>query len=265
MQFADDSVARASAWLDQVDDASTFELAPVSLWLEDLSGLKTLFAQWSGEGTGSVRERLQDSPECLMACLVCIRVLKVNRKTLALYEADDQAHLVANLRRIFSPETMSSMIDQMVELWEGRLDFFSKTVNHTLGGRRLEIQLRGNILPGFEDCWSRVLVAVEDVSDLQAARQEMARSEAYARGLFEHSPVSLWVNDFSGVRHLFDALRATGLQDFRAYLTARPDFIERCRDAIRVLDVNRQTLALYGITDAAAFWRRHLDLLRSNL
>ena len=265
MQLVDDPVARAFTWFNQIDEASTFELAPVARWLEDLSSLKRLFTQWSREGTGSIRDRLQGSPECLMACLVSIHVRKVNRKTLALYEADDLAHLVGNIHRVFSQETMSSMIDQMVGLWEGRLDFFSKTVNHTLGGRRLEIQLRGNILPGYEESWSRVLVAVEDVTDLQTARQEMARSEAYARGLFEHSPVSLWVNDFSGVRLLFDELRATGLQDFPAHIAAQPDFIERCRDAIRVLDVNRQTLTLYGITDKAAFWRSHVDLLRVNL
>ena len=30
----------------QHDDAEMFELAPVSLWLEDYSGLKRLFAAW---------------------------------------------------------------------------------------------------------------------------------------------------------------------------------------------------------------------------
>ncbi len=268
-----DPVARASTWLGPVEDASIFALAPVSLWLEDLSGLKMLFTQLSLRGTGSIRDHLLEEPGCLTACLMSIRVLKVNRKTLALYEAEDLAHLVANLDRILSHETMTTTIDQMVGLWEGRLDFFSKTVNHTVTGRRLEIQLRGNILPGYEACWSRVLIAVEDVTDLQAARAVIARSEAYARGLFEHSPVSLWVNDFSGVRRLFDELAEPRPRNFRAYLARHPDFVKRCGEAIRVLDVNRQTLALYGINGGingdiagtAACWRRHVDLLRINL
>ena len=265
MQFVEDPGAYTAAQVDQIDDARTFELAPVSLWLEDLSALKALFIEWSQEGTISVRDHLVDNPDCLAACHLAIRVLKVNRKTLRLYEANDFAHLVDNFERILGSETMAATIDSMMSLWEGKLEFFTKTVNSTLTGRRLDIQLRGNILPGYEQSWGRVLIAVEDVTDLQAARQEIARSEAYARGLFEHSPVSLWVKDFSGVRHRFDELRASGVHDLHAYTEIHPDFIGRCTDAIRVVDVNHQTLKLFGIMDKDTFWRCHVDLLRINL
>ena len=34
---------------DWGDDANMFEVAPVSLWLEDYSALKTLFDEWRGK------------------------------------------------------------------------------------------------------------------------------------------------------------------------------------------------------------------------
>ena len=40
------------------DDAEMFELAPVSLWLEDYSGLKALFERWRAEGVISLRDYL---------------------------------------------------------------------------------------------------------------------------------------------------------------------------------------------------------------
>ena len=43
-------------------------------------------------------------------------------------------------------------------LWNGELEFFNETVNYALDGRRLDVQVRGRILPGHEQTWSRVLV-----------------------------------------------------------------------------------------------------------
>ena len=62
------------------------------------------------------------------------------------------------------------------------------------------------------------MVAIEDVTEREKARgAAWSRSENYARGLFEHSPVSLWVEDFSGVKRLIDEVRARGIEDFRVF------------------------------------------------
>ncbi len=41
---------------DRRDDAGTFDLAPVSHWLEDYSGLKTLFDEWRRAGITDLRD-----------------------------------------------------------------------------------------------------------------------------------------------------------------------------------------------------------------
>ena len=82
------------------DDAEMFALAPVSLWLEDYSELRLLFEEWRRAGVVSLRDHLSADPERVKACSQRIRVIKVNRKTLALFEANDLPHLVANLWRL---------------------------------------------------------------------------------------------------------------------------------------------------------------------
>ncbi len=67
--------------------------------------------------------------------------------------------------------------------------FTSKRVNYTLDGKRLVVLLKAVILPGHEATWDRVLVTVEDITELENVRRKAALSELYARGLFEHSPV----------------------------------------------------------------------------
>lgn len=265
MDHVDEPVGRVRQWIERIDEADIFELAPVSLWIEDLSGIKALLTHWSQEDMTSVGEYLRADISRVIACQQAVRVLKVNQKTLTLYEADDLAHLVANFHRVISPEQTDAVITEIAGLWAGQLEFFNNTINYTLSGRRLDIQLRGNVLPGYEQSWGRVLVAVEDVTDLHATRRDMARSEADARGLFEHSPVSLRVEDFSGIRPLFDEIRRRGVQDLGTFMNGHPDFLERCMDAVHTIDVNRQALSLYGVTEQTASWRHHADLLRLNL
>ena len=74
-------------------------------------------------------------------------------------------------------------------------------------------------------------------------------------GLFEHSPVSLWVEDFSGVKRLLDEMRERGITDFRVFTDVHPEFVTRCMSEIRVLDVNRRTLDLFGAADKPALLR----------
>jgi diguanylate cyclase (GGDEF)-like protein len=247
------------------DDAEMFELAPVSLWLEDYSGLKDLFAEWKQAGVASLRDYLLEDPAKVEICSGLIRVIKVNRKTLSLYEAHDLPHLVENLGRIFRADMLKAHIDELVQLWEGDTEFFSNTVNYTLSGKRLDIQLKGSILPGHEDGWDRVLIAIEDVTERETAQRHLATSETYARGLFEHSPVSLWVEDFSFVKQLLDDVRRQGISDFRVFVDVHPEFVSRCMSEIRVIDVNRHTLELFSAPDKETLLLRLNDVFRDEM
>jgi diguanylate cyclase (GGDEF)-like protein/PAS domain S-box-containing protein len=160
---------------------------------------------------------------------------------------------------------LKSHIEELVQLWEGRTEFFSHTVNYTLSGKRLDIQLKGTVLPGYEDSWERILIAIEDVTERETARRRLSMSEDYARGLFEHSPVSLWVEDFGSVKQLLDDVRAQGISDFRIFTDVHPEFVERCMSEIRVLDVNRHTLDLFGASDKQHLLRCLADVFRDDM
>jgi len=250
---------------DRRDDAEMFDLAPVSLWIEDYSGLKSLFDTWRRDGVVSLRDHLGEDPGRVIACTDRIRVIKVNRRTLSLFEARDLGHLVDNLGSIFRDDMFKAHVEELVQLWDGGTAFHSNTVNYTLSGRRLDIQLKGSIVPGYEDSWQRVLIAIEDVSEREEARRRLADSEAYARGLFEHSPVSLWAEDFSSVKRLIDEVRFRGITDFRVFTDVHPEFVQRCMSEIRVIDVNQQTLELFAAPDKASLLHRIADVFRDDM
>jgi len=247
------------------DDAEMFDLAPVSLWLEDYSALRALFQRWRNEGVTDLRAHFDADPARVTQCSACIRVIKVNKKTLTMFGAKDLDHLVSNLDQVFRDDMLKTHVEELVQLWEGKPSFESHTVNYTLTGKRLDIQLHGAILPGYEGSWERVLISIEDVTMRENARRQLTQSENYALGLFAHSPVSLWVEDFSSVKKLLDEVRERGITDFRVFTDVHPEFVARCMSEIRVLDVNRRTLELFGAPDKAALLRALRDVFRDDM
>lgn len=230
---------------NQSTSADMFDLAPISLWLEDYSRIKKLFETWRQDGVVDLAAFLREDEERLKLCSSLIRVLKVNPRTLALFEADDFDHLTDNLGKIFRDDMLHAHIDEWVQLWDGALEFSSNTVNYTLSGKRLDIQLQGTIVPGHEHTWDRVLISIENVTAREDARRKLDLSRQYSEGLFEHSPVSLWVEDFSHIKTLMDDIRKRGIADFRVFTDVHPEFVRQCMSEIRVLDINRETLALF--------------------
>jgi diguanylate cyclase (GGDEF)-like protein len=244
------------------DDSNMFEVAPVSLWLEDYSELKALLDEWRRKGVTDLRGYLAAEPSRVEACVSRMRILRVNRRTLTLFEVEDLPHLVANLGAIFRDEMFLNLVDELVQLWEGRGEFLSNGVNYSLSGRRIDIQLKGAVLPGYEATWGRILIVLEDVTEREGARRLLALSENYSRGLFQHSPISLWVEDFSSVKLLLDEAREKGIEDLRVFTDVHPEFVQRCMSEIRVIDVNAHTLTLFGAPHKQALLQRLSDIFR---
>uniref|UniRef100_A4WYR4 GGDEF domain-containing protein n=2 Tax=Cereibacter TaxID=1653176 RepID=A4WYR4_CERS5 len=246
-------------------EESAFDLAPVSMWIEDFSGVRALMDEWRAEGVEDIRAFLEADLSRVAACSRRIRVIKVNARTLDLYEAQDMAHLVENLGSVFRDEMLQSHVNELSQLWAGETSFASTAVNYSLTGRRMDIQLRGTVLPGSEDSLERILLTCEDVTAREEARRRELVSRRYAEGIFEHSPVSLWVEDFSQIRHLLENLRSRGIVDLRVFTDVHPEFVRQCMGEIRVIDVNRATLEMFCAPDKRTLLSRLRDVFRDNM
>lgn len=86
--------------------------------------------------------------------------------------------------------------------------------------------------------------------------EELARSEARQRAIFETVPVAIAEEDWSGVQQLLRGLREQGLGEgadaLAAHLADRPDLVRQCLAALRVLRRNRSAIGLAGTPGDAA-------------
>ncbi|SMD05875.1 diguanylate cyclase (GGDEF) domain-containing protein [Fulvimarina manganoxydans] len=242
-----------------------FDLAPVPLWLEDYSGVKRLLDRCRAEGVTDLKRHLLEHPELVEEAAGSIRLLAVNAKTLELFEAESFDTLQENLSSVFSGDMFQTHAGELVQLFEGRNGFESLAINYTLSGRRLDVQVKARILPKGQEDWSRLLISTEDVTEREEAVRGLASSESFSRGLFEHSPVSLWVEDFSAVKTLIDDVRLRGVTDFRTFVDVHPEFVERCMSEIRVIDINQHTLDLFAAPDKATLLAHLSDVFRDDM
>ncbi len=226
-------------------DCDLFEFAPISLWEEDYSAVKGRLDRLRAEGVTDLRAYLQAHPQVVAECMAGIRVININRQTVELFRAGSKRELLDHLDRVFRDEMRAHFADELAAMWDGQLAWVGEGINYTLDGTPLEIRLHWSALPGSEADLSRVLVSIEDVTAHRQAERARAASEARFRGLFENAPVSLWEEDYTGIKRFLDDLRAQGVDDLRVYLIEHPEALDECMARIGVIDVNQKTLALF--------------------
>lgn len=247
------------------DQSDLFNLAPIAMWLEDFSGVKRQLQTWKDEGVNDIRAFLNADLSRVAACAGKIQIIAVNPKTLELFGAEDKDHLVASLGQIFRGEMLESHINELSALFEGKTEFSGPAVNYTIGGERLDIQLRGVVMPGYENTLERILLTTEDVTERETARRNEAENRRYAEGIFQHSPVSLWVEDFSRINVMLEDLRDRGIVDFRVFTDVHPEFVRQCMSEIRVIDVNQATLDLFCAPDRNTLLHRQGEIFRDEM
>lgn len=95
-----------------------------------------------------------------------------------------------------------------------------------------------------------------DITERRESELALAKSQNRYHELFDSSPISIWEEDFSLVKKQIDSLKKNGVIDLREYLSNHPEFVLELASLVRITDVNKASLELYGVD-------RKEDLLHS--
>ena len=200
-----------------------FEYAPISLWEEDYAALKQEFDVLRAQGVLDIRTYLAAHPQAVDRFMSLIRVLDVNQRTLNLFQARDKETLLANLDKVFRSEMSSHFVDELVDMWNGKTYYEREGINYSLSGEPINVHLAWTLMPGHENDFNWVLVALQDITARKKADEYLrylgthdVMTGLYNRAYFEetlqqletnrHDPISCVIIDLNGLKETNDQL-----------------------------------------------------------
>ena len=200
-----------------------FEHAPISLWEEDYGALKQELDRLRAQGVVDLKSHLESDPEAVRRFMGMLRVLDVNQKTLEMFSAPDKETLLANLDKVFRDEMGSHFASELLDMWNGKTYYEREGVNYSLSGDPVNVHLHWTLMPGHENDFRWVLVALQDVTARKKAEEYLrylgthdVMTGLHNRAFFEETlqnleanrkdPVSFIIVDLNGLKTTNDTL-----------------------------------------------------------
>jgi PAS domain S-box-containing protein len=162
-----------------------------------------------------------------------------------------------------SGELISRVEDALRETgrWEGDL------ARVTSAGETVVVQMKWHLR---DDARDDPACIIETGVDVTAQRRETI--EQRYRSLFHFVPVALIQLDRTELANVFETLKAQGVQDFARYIEEHPNFTEFALNSIRIHEVNRRTVELFGAEHAgqmlgpvARLWTENPEIFQQSM
>ena len=150
------------------------------------------------DGVIDIQAYFQTYPDKFDECISLLKVLDVNQATLEIFGAKSKEELVASTHRIFTDEAKPALLQSLVATASGRKHFEGQGINYDLQGNPLHFHISWNI-PGDDlEAYERVIVAMQDTTNLERVRKELEEREALFRGIFEQASEGMMLLDIKG-------------------------------------------------------------------
>lgn len=146
------------------------------------------------------------------------------------------------------PEDMQAYLDAVGGAIKSRVRF-----DHELRIIRPDGDIRNLHMVGrfLEAQPEQFVGALTDITERKREEEARRNSEFHYRNMFAAMAASFWELDFSGVTPILRDLKSKGVKDFASYFRDNPEVVRAMTRATRVIDVNEQTVAMFGRGDKA--------------
>ncbi len=165
-----------------------FDNQPIALWQEDFSEVWKFTEGAKKTGKNLSLEILKNDVNLLNELSSKVKIIRCNKEA---YQQIDRNSKNENLANLLAPEVLPVFAGQVMAIFEGKTQShfeYSCTTDET--NRSFILHWRAE--PGFENDYSRVIVSVTEVTELNEAKKALKISEERLKVAFEGTLDGLW-------------------------------------------------------------------------
>ena len=223
-----------------------FEESPISLWEEDFSLVKLRLDALRLAGVADFPAHFEAHPGLAGELMALTRVLAVNQATLTLFGAASQEEIIQHLPQIASDGAHPPAARELARIAAGQTHFRYETVNRTLSGQRLQVDLSWAAAAGHESDLSRVIVSIVDVTERKRAEAAFTTERNFLRTVIDNMPDQVFAKDLQG-----------------RFVIANPAVVRARRAATEAELLGKSDFDLFPREEAEGYWAEEAAILHT--
>jgi PAS domain S-box-containing protein len=250
---------------------NVFQAMAVSFWELDFAPVGAMVRTLVGEGVTDLAQYFAEHPGFVRGMIRATRVVDVNDQSVRMFGRGDKQEMLADLNRCWPDASMPVYAAAVVAAVQGKPHYATETRLSTLDGCELDVWFTACFPPEML-ARGKLLIGIIDVSVDKKARTNLETSERRYRELFHFLPVPLVQLDRQEVADKFRSLHEEGVEDLGQYFDAHPGFFEYAMGAIKVVELNRHAIELFGAREerellgpATRLWSEALPIIKQSM
>jgi len=172
---------------DGMQYASLFEDIPLSLWEEDLSGVKAVIDALRERGVTDFPAYFNAHPDVLQQCVEQVRIMNVNQATLHLNDAQDKAEFLATWNRKADPMIREALAQQVIAVAQFPAHRLDQIVSCEIDGVKKHVMPKLCMAAGHAVTWRKAILALIDMTAQVEAQQALAACDLQMRLIFDNA------------------------------------------------------------------------------